>query len=313
MIHIFIKQFINDYKNVDDSIVREKYGVLSGVLGIFCNLILFIVKLSIGLIMNSIAITSDAFNNLSDMGSSIITVIGAKMSNQVPDEEHPFGHGRFEYIASLIISFIIMVVGFELLKNAFDKILNPEPVEFNFLLIGILTISILVKVWMYSYNKYIGKLIDSKLNMATAYDSLNDVIATGAVIMTTVIGKFLDFPIDGIAGLAVSLLIIYTGFSVAKDTVNILLGMSPSEELVENISEYILRGEIIDGLHDLKVHDYGPGRSLASVHVEVSDQLDLVTAHEAIDKIEKEILNELGVDIVLHIDPMPEGATSPID
>lgn len=304
MIHIFIKYFIKDHKNILEPSVREQYGVLSGFLGVLSNVFLFVVKLFIGLMMNSVAITSDAFNNLTDTGSSIITIIGAKMSNQVPDEEHPFGHGRFEYIASLIISFIIMVVGFELLKNAIDKILNPEPVDFNLFLVIILSVSVLIKVWMYSYNKYIGKLIDSKVNMATAYDSLNDVIATGAVIVTTVVDRFLDFPIDGLAGLVVSVLIMYTGFSVAKDTVNVLLGMSPSDELVAAIHSHILSSDIIDGLHDLKVHDYGPGRSIASVHVEVSDQLSLIRAHFEIDKIEKEVLKALGVDIVLHIDPM---------
>lgn len=313
MIHRLIKRYVKDYERVEDRHVREGYGVLSGVLGIACNMVLFVLKLTIGLMMNSIAITSDAFNNLSDMGSSFITVIGAKMSNQVADEEHPFGHGRFEYIASLIISFIIMIFGFELLKNAFDKVLNPEPVAFNMVLVLVLTLSILVKIWMYSYNKYIGKLIDSKVNIATAYDSINDVIATGVVILTTIIGRYLAFPIDGIAGLVVSVLIMYTGFSVAKDTVNVLLGTSPSQALVEAIGGHIMSSAIIHGFHDLKVHDYGPGRSLASVHVEVNDSLDLVTAHSEIDKIEKLILKVLGVDIVLHIDPMPEGATSPID
>jgi len=313
MIKLLIKKFIPNHKEVQDVHVREKYGILSGVLGIVCNLFLFLLKLLIGLTMNSIAITSDAFNNLSDMGSSMMTVIGAKMSNQKPDAEHPFGHGRFEYVASLIISFIIMVMGFELLKNAVDKIIHPEPVQFSGLLMVILTVSVLIKVWMYAYNRYIGQLIDSKVNMATAYDSINDVVATGAVIITTLVGQFLTFPIDGIAGVLVSLLIMYTGFEVAKDTIDVLLGRSPSDDLVNKISSAICSAEIINGCHDLKVHDYGPGRSIASVHVEVSDQLDLVTAHSEIDRIEKKILRELGVDIVLHIDPMPAGATEPID
>ncbi|MDW7660768.1 MAG: cation diffusion facilitator family transporter [Bacillota bacterium] len=313
MIRFLIKIFVKDYKNTEDKSVRESYGVFSGVLGIICNLFLFGVKLTIGLIMNSIAITSDAFNNLSDTGSSMITILGAKLSNRVPDDEHPFGHGRFEYISSLIIAFIIILVGFELLKSSFDKILNPEKVEFNWILIVILSVSILVKVWMYFYNRYIGNAIGSKVNQAAAYDSLNDVVATSAVILTTIVGKFIDFPIDGIAGLIVSMLIMYTGYGVAKDTVNVLLGMSPSAETVDKINSQILECDFIEGVHDLKVHDYGPGRTIASVHVEMSDRISIVKAHTEIDKVEKRILNELGIDIVIHVDPMPDGYTEPID
>ncbi len=313
MIRFLIKKFVKDYKNTNDKSVRESYGVFSGVLGIICNLFLFGVKLAIGIIMNSIAITSDAFNNLSDTGSSMITILGAKLSNRVPDEEHPFGHGRFEYISSLIIAFIIILVGFELLKSSFDKIINPEKVEFSWILIVILSVSILVKVWMYFYNRYIGKAIGSKVNQAAAYDSLNDVVATSAVILTTIVGKFIDFPIDGIAGLIVSMLIMYTGYGVAKDTVNVLLGMSPSAETVDKINSQILECDFIEGVHDLKVHDYGPGRTIASVHVEMSDRISIVKAHTEIDKVEKRILNELGIDIVIHVDPMPDGYTEPID
>lgn len=313
MIRFLIKKFVKDYKNTEDKSVRESYGVLSGVLGIICNLFLFGVKLTIGLLMNSIAITSDAFNNLSDTGSSMITILGAKLSNRVPDEEHPFGHGRFEYISSLIIAFIIILVGFELLKSSFDKILNPEKVEFNWILIVILSVSILIKVWMYLYNRYIGKAIGSKVNQAAASDSLNDVVATSAVILTTIVGKFIDFPIDGIAGLIVSVLIMYTGYGVAKDTVNVLLGMSPSSETVDKIHDQILECDYIEGVHDLKVHDYGPGRTIASVHVEMSDTISIVKAHTEIDRVEKRILKELGIDIVIHVDPMPDGYTVPID
>lgn len=313
MIRFLIKIFVKDYKNTEDKSVRESYGVFSGVLGIICNLFLFGVKLTIGLIMNSIAITSDAFNNLSDTGSSMITILGAKLSNRVPDDEHPFGHGRFEYISSLIIAFIIMLVGFELLKSSFDKIIKPEKIEFNWILVIILSVSILVKVWMYFYNRYIGNAIGSKVNQAAAYDSLNDVVATSAVILTTIIGKFISFPIDGIAGLIVSILIIYTGYGVAKDTVNVLLGMSPSPETVDRIHSQILECDFIEGVHDLKVHDYGPGRTIASVHVEMSDSISIVKAHTEIDKVEKRILKELGIDIVIHVDPMPDGYTELID
>ncbi len=313
MIKIIIKKYIKNYEKVEDSSVRESYGILAGVIGVVCNIFLFAVKLIIGLTMNSIAITSDAFNNLSDTGSSLVAIIGAKLSGRDADQEHPFGHGRFEYIASLIISFIIVLVGFELLKSSFDKILHPEALSFNLILMVILILSVFIKVWMYSYNRYIGKVINSSVNRANASDSLNDVIATSAVIITTILGRFVNFPLDGIAGVIVSLLIMYTGYGVAKDTVNVLLGMSPSEELVARIHEIIDSNEHIVGSHDLKVHDYGPGRTIASIHTELSDQIDIVKAHTIIDALEKLIMAELCIDIVIHVDPIGEGQVGPID
>jgi cation diffusion facilitator family transporter len=313
MIKVIIKKFVKNHEKVEDSTVRESYGILAGVIGVICNIFLFGVKLTIGLIMNSIAITSDAFNNLSDTGSSLVAIVGAKLSGRDADQEHPFGHGRFEYIASLIISFIIVLVGFELLKSSIDKIIHPESLSFNLVLMIILILSVFVKVWMYSYNRYIGKVINSSVNRANASDSLNDVIATSAVIITTLLGQFIDFPLDGIAGVIVSLLIMYTGYGVAKDTVNVLLGMSPSEELVERIHQLIDSNEHIVGSHDLKVHDYGPGRTIASIHAELSDQTDIVKAHSIIDALEKLIMAELCIDIVIHVDPIGEGQVGPID
>lgn len=245
MIKLIIKKFVKNYNDVENKYVRESYGILSGILGILCNLFLFGLKLTIGLIMNSIAIISDAFNNLSDMGTSIVTILGVKMSNSLPDEEHPFGHGRIEYISSLIVSFIIMLVGFELLKSSVDKIRNPEEVIFNPILMLILLMSILVKIWMFSYNTYIGKTINSSINKATAADSLNDVIATSAVILSTVIQRYVNAPVDGFVGVLVSLIIIYTGFNISKDTVNILLGQSPSEETVEKVCSFIQKMSIL--------------------------------------------------------------------
>ena len=313
MIKILIKTFVKDYNNTSDIKVREAYGTLAGIIGIICNMILFSTKLTIGFLMNSIAISSDAFNNLSDIGSSMVALIGAKLSGKDPDFEHPYGHGRFEYIASLIISFIIMLVGIELLKSSFDKVLNPEPITFNPILIAILVLSILIKVWMFSYNRYIGHKIDSGVNRATAADSLNDVIATSAVVLTTLIGQVFELYLDGYAGVVVSLLIIYAGFQIAKDTVNVLLGMSPSEEVVEAINAIIKGNSNIVGVHDLKVHDYGPGRTVASVHTELSDQTNLVKAHSIIDGLEKKIFKELGIDIVIHVDPIGENEVGPID
>lgn len=304
MIKLLIRRFIPDYANVEDQKVRERYGVLGGTLGILCNALLFAVKLAIGALMNSIAIISDAFNNLSDMGSSLVAIIGAKMSNRRPDREHPFGHGRIEYISSLIVSFIIMLVGLELLRSSFDKLLHPEAVEFSWLLVGILCLSMLVKVWMFLYNRYLGRAIDSTVLVATAFDSLNDVYATGAVVLSTIVGYFFNFPIDGAIGLAVSALVIYTGFGIAKDTIGVLLGTPPSPELVKALEAEVMAGEGIVGVHDLIVHDYGPGRIMASVHAEVPDNADIVRVHEVIDAIEQKIYRDLDVHIVIHMDPI---------
>lgn len=305
MIQFIIRHTIKDYQDTENKDVRERYGVLAGVLGIVCNTFLCVVKLIIGTAMNSIAITSDAMNNLSDMGSSLVAMIGAKLSNRRPDKEHPFGHGRIEYISSLIISFLIMLVGVELLKGSAVKIIHPEPVLLQPVLMVILALSVLVKVWMFFYNRYIGKAINSSVQRATASDSLNDVIATGAVILTTVLGHFLQgIPVDGIVGVAVSLLVLYTGFSIAKDTVGMLLGTPPDPEVVHNLTEEILSGEGIVGVHDLVVHDYGPGRVMASAHAEVPDDANVVKIHEVIDGIEQKIEQDLGIVMVLHMDPI---------
>ncbi|MBQ4515251.1 MAG: cation transporter [Clostridia bacterium] len=304
MIKFLIKRFVPDFLQVTKKEVRERYGVLAGILGIICNIFLFLVKLIIGFLMNSIAIISDAFNNLSDMGSSVVTIIGLKMSNMHADKEHPFGHGRIEYISSLIVSFIIMLVGFELLKSSVGKIINPEKPELNLILIIILCLSVLVKVWMFSYNRYIGKQINSGVIKASATDSLNDVISTGAVIISAIISGFVSFPIDAIAGSAVSVLVMYSGFSIAKETISILLGNPPDPELVAEINERILSQNGIVGTHDLIVHDYGPGRVMASVHAEVPDDIDIVKIHEIIDLAEKGIARDLGVHIVIHMDPI---------
>ena len=304
MIKLIIKKFIKDSEKVNDKKVRESYGVLSGILGIICNVFLFVVKLVLGLSINSIAVISDAFNNLSDMGTSVITIFGAKLSSRPPDEEHPHGHGRYEYIASLVVSFIIFAVGLKLLSTSFNKILNPQKVLFNSVSVLILLISVLVKVWMFSYNKYIGKVINSSVNRAAALDSLNDVYATGGIILGMVIGNFTTFPVDGIMGLVISVLIMYTGFKAAKDSVNLLLGALPDPEIIQRINELVLSGENIKGIHDLKIHDYGPGRITASIHAEVADNVNIVDIHSEIDKIEAKVKEELGIDMVIHMDPV---------
>lgn len=304
MIKLIIKKAIKNYDDTENEKVRESYGVLAGVLGIICNFILFVIKLVIGTIMNSIAITSDAMNNLSDMGSSIISIVSSKMSNQKPDKDHPFGHGRIEYVGSLIVSFIIILVGFELLKSSIEKIINPEIIAFNIGLVIILALSVLIKLWMFSYNKYISRVINSSLMDATAHDSLNDSISTGAVILSLLIGRFTTLPIDAIMGLLVSLFILVSGIKLAKEVIDVILGTPPSLETVKKISDIVLSGEGIVGIHDLIVHEYGPGRVFASVHAEVPDDANIVKVHEVIDALEQRVQNELNFVLVIHMDPI---------
>ncbi len=304
MIKLIIKAFIKDRDNLTDKNVRAQYGMISGAMGIVLNLILFLVKLFSGFAINSIAVISDSFNNLSDMGSSLVAAIGIKMSNRRPDKEHPFGHGRIEYISALIVSFMIFLVGFELFKGSLEKIFNPTLVEASLVPILILCLSVLVKVWMFVYNRYIGKLINSNVILATAQDSLNDSFATISVICATILSVKISFPLDGIFGCIVSAMICWTGFSVAKDTIGILLGTPPDSEMVKEISEIILSKENIVGIHDLIVHDYGPGRIMASVHAEVPNDANIETIHEVIDWTEKHIEERLGVHIVIHMDPI---------
>lgn len=280
--------------------------MLSGVLGIACNLILFILKLAVGLFIDSIAVISDAFNNLSDLGSSLVAIFGAKLSSQPPDKEHPYGHGRLEYIASLVVAFIIFGVGLQILRSSVEKIISPKAVLFSPLSLCLLFGSILIKLWMYSYNRYIGRAINSGVNRAVARDSLNDAFATGAVIAGTVLGRYVDFPVDGLLGLIISLIVVYTGFGIAKDSVNLLLGTPPDPQLVESICSLVLKGKNIKGVHDLIVHDYGPGRVIASIHAEVSNALDIMNIHFEIDEIEKRIEDQLGINIVIHMDPVKE-------
>ncbi|MDI3536213.1 MAG: hypothetical protein PWP16_276 [Eubacteriaceae bacterium] len=304
MIKLLIRRRIKNYEDVTDQSVREAYGVLSGTIGLMCNLLLFIIKLGVGLVINSIAVISDAFNNLTDMGSSMISILGSKFSNKPADQDHPLGHGRYEYIASLVVAFIIMSVGLQLIKTSYDKIVNPEIIAFNWLTLLLLVLSVLIKLWMYAYNFYIYKKINSSVIRATAFDSLNDCFATTMVIASMIIGHFFSVPIDGIAGIIISLLIMYTGFSVAKDTVNLLLGQAPDPKVEELIYRIVTDGRFIMGAHDLIVHDYGPGRAIASIHAEVPDNLNVLEVHSSIDILEKKILAELDIDIVIHMDPV---------
>lgn len=304
MIKLLIKKFIPNHQKTNLPDVRKRYGFLAGTLGIAINLILFATKFFIGFAMHSIAIISDAFNNLTDTSSSLFAIIGAKLATKKPDKEHPFGHGRIEYIVSLIVSAIIFAVGFELARTSFAKILNPQKISFNPALVVALTCSVLLKLWMFSYNRYMGKLINSKILKTAAADSLNDVFATSAVIVSTLISYYLNINADGYIGMVVSLIIIKSGFDTAKEVIDILIGTPPSPELVTKINEILSNVDGIYGFHDLLVHEYGPGNFIASVHVEVPDHVSVVKIHETIDLTEIKIYEELGVDIVIHMDPI---------
>ena len=303
-IRFLTRIFIKNHENVKSSSVRAAYGVFGGILGIVCNVILFIIKFVIGVAINSIAIISDAFNNLSDIGSSVITMIGAKLSNQRPDAEHPFGHGRIEYISSLIVSFIIIMMGFELVKTSISEIITPTKPEFNLVLLGTLIISIAIKLWMFYAMKFLGKTVNSDVLFATSTDSFNDVIATSTVVASVFLCKFLPPVIDGIAGLCVAILICISGVKLAWETIGTLLGTSPDPAITKRIAEIILSDKEILGIHDLIVHDYGPGRTLASVHAEVSCEKSAIMLHEIIDGLEVKIMRELGIETVIHTDPI---------
>ena len=307
MIKFLSKVFIKNYDDVKNPVVRSAYGVFGGILGIICNIILFIVKIVIGFMINSIAIISDAFNNLSDIGSSAVTLIGAKLSSQKPDKEHPFGHGRIEYICSLIVSFIIITMGFELIKSSVSKIINPTAPTFNLIMIIILALSIFVKLWMYFSMKYLGNKIDSDVLRATSADSLSDVFATSTIIFSVALCKVFPPVIDGVAGLIVSALICVTGVKISWDTINTLLGASPDPELSGKIREILSSSDEVLGIHDLIIHDYGPGRCLASVHAEVSSEKSAIYLHEIIDELEVRIFEEVGVETVIHTDPILVG------
>ncbi len=304
MIRLIIHKFIKNSEDIHNKKVRESYSVLSGTIGIFCNIFLFIIKFIAGLATNSVAVFTDAFNNLSDCASSVITIVSAKMSNRRPDKGHPFGHGRIEYISSLIVSFLIMIVGVELLKNSAEKIVHPNEVTLSLPMLVILLFAIGVKLWMFSYNRYIAKTIDSTVAAAAAQDSLNDSVATFVTVTAAVIGQFVPYPVDGIMGVLVSLFIIYGGFDLAKGTINILLGTPAKPETVQKITETLLGAPGILGTHDLIIHDYGPGRVMASVHAEVSDKANIIEVHEVIDELENKIMAEMGIHLVIHMDPI---------
>ena len=304
MISLLAKLFIKDYTNVTDSKVREAYGVLCGGMGIALNILLFLGKFLAGTLSGSIAITADAFNNLSDAGSSFITLIGFKLGSQKPDPEHPFGHGRMEYLSGLAVAVLIIVMAVELFKSSFDKILHPEVLECSAVIVLILIASIAVKIYMAIYNHSVGRKIQSAAMGATAKDSMSDTVATTVVLIATLVGAIWGVPIDGYCGVLVSILIFMAGFGAIKDTVGPLLGTAPEKEFVDKIEEIVMSHDIVKGMHDLVVHDYGPGRVMISLHAEVPHTEDILVIHDEIDNIEEELGDKLNCEAVIHMDPI---------
>ena len=304
MTEFLVNKFIKDSANIESTEVRTRYGMLASVVGIFCNVLLFSVKLAIGLILSSLAVTADAFNNLSDAASSIISFVGVKMAGKPADAEHPFGHGRIEYIAALIVSFLVIEVGFTFFKSSISKIMHPEEITFYPVPFIILILSIRVKLWMAFFNNKLGKRIDSKVMLATAADSLGDVITTSATVISIVICHFTSINVDAIAGLIVSGIVIWSGVSIAKDTLEPLIGQRVPSELYQKITDMVESYEGIVGAHDLIVHNYGPNRSMATIHAEVPNDVSIEASHEIIDRIERDAKKELNILLVIHMDPV---------
>lgn len=304
MTNFLIKRFVKNHENTSDSNVRQAYGYLGGFIGIVANILLFGAKLAVGFAINSIAVMADAINNLSDAASSVITLVGFKMTNKPADREHPFGHGRIEYISAMIVSFLVILVGFEFAKTSVDRIMNPEAVSFDIVTILLLSSSIAVKVWLSFFNKTIGRRIGSKAMEATAMDSLSDVITTSVVLLSLILSIWITYPIDGYVGIAVALFIMYSGFNLTRETLNPLLGEAPEEEFVNTIIKRTLSYEGVLGVHDIIVHNYGPSRCVVSLHTEIPANMDIMEAHDLIDKAEQEISEELGIHLVMHMDPI---------
>lgn len=304
MIDLLARLFIRNYQQLADPAVRRAYGSLCCILGICLNVLLFAGKYFAGLLSGSIAITADAFNNLSDAGSSLVTLLGFRLGGKKPDPEHPFGHGRLEYISGLVVSGLILLMGMELLRSSIQKIVDPQPIESSPLVLIILVVSVLVKVYMFIYNSRTGRRIDSAAMRATGMDSLSDCIATTVVLLAILIARFTGLQVDGWAGILVSAFIVWAGFNAAKDTISPLLGSPPAQELIDRIEDIVMAHDEVSGIHDLVVHDYGPGRLMISLHAEVSGDGDIYELHDAIDSIEQELNRELGGETVIHMDPV---------
>ena len=304
MIELLAKWFIPHRDSMENGALRRAYGTLCGAVGIGLNILLFMGKFFAGQLSGSIAVTADAFNNLSDAGSSAVTLLGFRLAGKKPDTDHPFGHGRIEYISGLIVAGLILLMGVELAKSSFDKILHPEEVTFSALAVVILAVSVAVKLYMWFYNRRIGGKLRSAAMEATAMDSLSDAAATFAVLLATLIGKWTGLAVDGYVGLLVALFILFSAYKAAKETLSPLLGQAPDPELVQRIRDIVAEHDTVVGIHDLVVHDYGPGRQLVSLHAEVPASGDILELHDVIDNIERELHEKLHVQAVIHMDPI---------
>lgn len=307
MTELLIRLFVKDSEQVSNPDVRGRYGKLSGLVGVGTNLLLFVVKFLTGFFFHSIAIMADAVNNFSDMASSLITLIGFKLSSKPADAQHPYGHARMEYISGLIVSFLVMMVGVQLVQSSFGKILRPQPTGFGFVVVAILAVSILLKLWQSAFYAKIGKKIDSTALQASSQDSRNDVLSTAAVLLGALVSRYTGLMLDGWMGLAVAVFIIVSGIRLIIDTTSPLLGLAPTKELVREIYRKIMSYQGILGLHDLNVHNYGPGRCFASVHCEVPADEDIMVSHDIIDNIERDFLKDLNIHLVIHLDPIVTG------
>ena len=307
MTTLLTKLFIKNPDNIKDNATRTAYGALSGTVGIICNLLLCAFKIIVGTLTASISIVADGLNNLSDMGSSLITILGFKLANKPADKDHPFGHGRLEYMSAFIVAILILLVGFELLKTSGNALINGTPMPtYSTVSIIVLAVSVVFKVWLFLFNRKLGKKIDSEALLATAQDSLNDSVATAVILLSVGISKLVTLPfnLDAVMGIGVSIFILASGFNAARDTLNSILGEPPENELIRDLENTILAHDEFVGIHDLIVHNYGPGRLFASVHVEVTQDINIVACHEQIDLCEKEIYEKLKIALVIHMDPI---------
>lgn len=304
MTEFLVKHFVKDYKDVEKVSVRTAYGVLASIVGIFCNVFLFAVKFAVGLVLGSVSVTADAFNNLSDAGSSVIGFVGVKMAEKPADADHPFGHGRMEYIAALVVSFLVIEVGFTFLKDSVGRIRNPEEMSFSAVSVCILLLSIAVKLWLGLFNRKLGERIDSKVMKAVFTDAMGDVVTTGATIFSLVFFGATGINIDGFVGAGVALVVMWAGIGIARDTLEPLIGEAIDPEEYEKIKSFVESYDGIEGTHDLIVHNYGPGRSMASIHAEVPNNVDIERSHEIIDRIERDAGKNLGIFLVIHMDPI---------
>ena len=304
MFQWIVKKSIQDYQNTSSPKVREKYGTVCSLFSIVCNGVMVVFKLIVGFMTHSVAIQADGFNNLSDMGSNLATLFGFKMASKHPDADHPYGHGRYEYITGLIIAFLILLVAFSSLKESVMKILQPETLNFQVSAVIVLIVSILTKMYMGSFNKKAGALIDSTSLKAAAQDSYNDVLSTFATLVSLCLSLVTDLPIDGIIGMIVSLMVLKSGIDIFKDTVDPLLGQAPDKQLVQDIHDFVLSFDKVQGIHDFMMHDYGPGRQYMTLHAEVNSNDNIMEIHDQIDLIEREVLEKFNILTTIHMDPI---------